>query len=49
MADEFQAAGINAVHFDGNTAPGERNDIISKFRSGEITILCNVDLISEGI
>lgn len=48
MADEFQAEGINAVHFDGNTAPGERNEIISKFRSGEITILCNVDLISEG-
>lgn len=48
MAEEFQAAGINAVHFDGNTAPGERNDIVNKFRSGEITILCNVDLISEG-
>lgn len=48
MAAAFQDAGINAVHFDGNTPKKERDDIIRRFRAGEITILCNVDLISVG-
>ncbi|NJP37167.1 DEAD/DEAH box helicase [Alkalicoccus luteus] len=48
MAEEFNAAGIHAVHFDGNTPKRERDRIISRFRKGEITVLCNVDLISVG-
>ena len=48
MAQEFNAAGIPAAHIDGKTDKGSRRKIIDKFRSGEITILCNVDLISEG-
>jgi superfamily II DNA or RNA helicase len=48
MAEEFQAAGINAVHFDGDTPKKIRDDIIARYRAGEIRILCNVDLISEG-
>ncbi len=48
MAQEFQAAGINAVHFDGNTPKKERTEIIRKFRNGEIQILCNCSLVSEG-
>ncbi|MEG1758260.1 MAG: DEAD/DEAH box helicase [Oscillospiraceae bacterium] len=48
MAEEFRAAGINAVHFDGETPDKERDDVVRRFRSREITILCNVDLISYG-
>ncbi len=48
MAEEFQAAGINAVHFDGTTPDAERRDIVKRFRHGEIKILCNVDLVSCG-
>ena len=48
MAQEFQSAGIKAVHFDGNTPKKLRTEIIEKFRKGEITVLCNVDLISVG-
>jgi len=48
MADEFQQAGINAVHFDGNTPTDERKRIIEDFRNKKIQILCNVDLISVG-
>ena len=47
-AKAFCDAGINAVHIDGSTAKSERDRIISDFRKGKITILCNVDLISEG-
>lgn len=47
-AEAFNNAGIPAAHIDGGTSPGERDHIISDFRNGEITVLCNVDLISEG-
>ena len=42
-------AGIpGAVHFDGETPEAERDEIIRKFRSGEIRVLSNVNLIGEG-
>ena len=47
-ADAFCDAGIKAVHLDGETPKAVRDKIISEFRKGDITILCNVDLISEG-
>jgi superfamily II DNA or RNA helicase len=47
-AEAFQDAGINAVHFDGNTPKKQRKEIIQKFRTGEIQVLCNVSLIGEG-
>ena len=48
MATAFCQAGIKAVHIDGNTPKDQRTTIISDFRKGNIRILCNVDLISEG-
>lgn len=47
-AAAFRDAGIAAAHLDGNTPKPERSRIIADFRAGRITILCNVDLISEG-
>lgn len=48
MAEEFKANGISAEHIDGTTPKEQRDRIIERYRRGEITILCNVDLISEG-
>ena len=48
MAEAFSEAGIPAAHIDGETPKEERARLIKAFREGEITILCNVDLISEG-
>lgn len=48
FADIFCAAGIQAAHIDADTPKAERAAIIESFRAGEIKILCNVDLISEG-
>ena len=48
MAEAFNAAGIDARHIDGETPKPERDKIIEMFRSGQIDIICNVDLISEG-
>lgn len=47
-AKAFRAAGISAVHFDGETPYNERKAIVDRFRAGEITALCNCDLISMG-
>lgn len=47
-AKKFNETGIKSAHFDGTTAKGERDAIIEKFRKGEIKILCNVDIVSEG-
>lgn len=44
----FNDAGIYAVHADGKTPTKERDQIMADFKSGKITILSNVDLISEG-
>ena len=48
MASIFIENGITAAHLDGTTPKNERDEVIEKFRKGEIKILCNVDLISEG-
>ncbi len=48
MAERFSDAGIPAAHIDGGTGKYERQHIIEQFRTGEIMVLCNVDLISEG-
>ena len=47
-AKAFCDAGISASHIDGATPKAQREQIIADFRNGKITILCNVDLISEG-
>ncbi len=47
-AQVFNDAGITAAHIDGSTVKAKRDKIIADFRSGKITVLCNVDLISEG-
>lgn len=48
IADNFNSFGISAAHIDGGTPRVERDSIIKQFREGEIKILCNVDIISEG-
>ena len=48
MAEQFSSDGITAAHIDGKTPKTVRSDIIERFRKGEIRILCNVDIISEG-
>ena len=47
-AAAFRVAGIPALHFDGSTPHAERKAIVERFRSGEIQVLCNCDLISMG-
>ena len=48
IAGKFTADGIPAAHIDGQTAKHERERIIHRFRDGQIKVICNVDIISEG-
>lgn len=47
-AERFNQSGIPASHIDANTPKAEREEIIQKFRDGEILVLCNVDILGEG-
>ena len=49
VAQQFRDAGIVAQHVDGNTPAKEREAIMESFRAGDIQILTNVNLFSEGI
>lgn len=48
IAETFNAAGISAKHIDGTMSNAERDAAIEDFRQGNIKIISNCNLISEG-
>lgn len=48
-AKMFSDNGISAISIDGSMSTKDRDERMSKFRNGETQILCNCNLISEGI
>jgi superfamily II DNA or RNA helicase len=48
VAELFKAAGIEACHLDGSMSKPDRESVIERFRTGDIKVLCNCSLISEG-
>jgi len=48
VAERFRKEGIPAVMVSGKTPEGELKEILKKFASGEIKVLCNADLLIEG-
>ena len=48
-AKMFCDNGITAISIDGSMSQKERNIKMDMFRSGEVQILCNCNLISEGV
>ena len=48
IAEYYQSQGVNAVAIDSHTPVKERELLISSFRSGELQVLVNVDIFSEG-
>ena len=45
---EYEEAGYRVVAIDSETPDAERNDYVNKFKKGEIDIIVNVDIFSEG-
>jgi superfamily II DNA or RNA helicase len=48
LAEQFRAAGVNAVHLDGGTDKAERRAMIRDFGPGGIEVIFNVALFGEG-
>ena len=48
LVERFNAAGIKAVHIDGETNKSTRRDVIEAFRRREIQVMSNVYLFGEG-
>ena len=48
-AEMFNKNGISAVSIDGSMSQKERNKKMDLFKSGKVQILCNCNLISEGV
>lgn len=49
LTEALLALGEKAAHLDGDTPPAERRSLFAKFRSGELDILTNCNVISEGL
>ncbi len=49
VAASFRNAGIPAAHFDGETDDATRERLTKQFGDGRIKVLCNVDLVGEGL
>lgn len=48
LVNQFLSAGIKATYIDSDTKKEVRDDIVSKFKKGEINVLCNVNIFTEG-
>ena len=48
-AQMFNDNGISAISIDGSMSQKERNKKMDLFKSGKVQILCNCNLISEGV
>lgn len=49
ICELFNSNGIPAVHMDASTPEKKREEIMEEYRSGKYKVLCNCNLISEGI
>lgn len=49
ICELFNSNGIPAVHMDASTPEKQRDKIMEEYKAGKYQILCNCNLISEGI
>ena len=48
IVDQFNYAGVRSEHVDCHTPKADRDAILSRLRSGETTLVSNVDILTEG-
>jgi superfamily II DNA or RNA helicase len=49
IAARYSAAGIPAIHLDGETPSQERKEALARFAEGEIKVISNCSLFGEGL
>lgn len=48
ICEAYKAVGVEAVYIDSDTPKRERTEIVEKFKDGEVRVMVNVDIFSEG-
>jgi superfamily II DNA or RNA helicase len=48
LCDEFIASGVRAEHIDGSTPKDERDATLARLAAGEIDVVCNCMVLTEG-
>ena len=48
IVSQFEAAGVKAAHVDGNTDASVRAKILEDLSSGALSVVSNVDILTEG-
>jgi len=48
IIEQFQAAGVRAAHLDGKMDDREREKILADLASGELSVVSNVNILTEG-
>lgn len=48
LAEAFRVAGVPAAAIDGSTPDEERSHVLKSLRRGELRVVCNVMLLTEG-
>lgn len=48
ICEELNRKGVKAVHVDGTMPLNKRKDTVAKFKNGEIEVLCNMNIFTEG-
>ena len=48
LAEAFRAAGVAAIHLDGESSSEDRTNGLAAVRAGTVRIVCNVALFTEG-
>ncbi len=49
ICELFNSNGISACHMDASTSENERDRLMEDYKSGKYQVMCNCNLISEGI
>lgn len=49
IKEKFASAGIVAEHLDGNTPKDERAEVIRLFKKGDIQVIVNCQILTEGV
>ena len=49
LAEEFTRAGFSAFHIDGTTPTAERDELMEAFRAGDLQVMVNVGVATEGL
>lgn len=48
ICEAYKTIGVNAEFIDSKTPKNERDQIVEKFRAGQVQVMVNVDIFSEG-